>query len=378
VRQVQADELSGGSGDRDPRARFARTARPLLVALIAALLFGASIPASKRLLERLAPLELAGWLYLGAAAGTLPVVVRRRRERTAPVDARTLRRLAGAIVLGGIVGPVLVLLALRVSSGGSVGLLLNFEMVATALLGALLFQEHLGRAGAAGVAFAIGAGTLLSFAGGPPAWSSGLLVVGACIAWGFDNQLSAIIDGLSPWEIVFWKGLVAGGTNLLLARLQAPWTLATASVLAALLVGVFSYGASITLYVISSHALGATRAQSVFATAPFFGAALSFLLLGESLTGRHLAAGASFALGIALLLLDRHAHRHSHEALVHMHSHRHDDGHHDHRHPGQPDSLRHTHAHLHEKLTHSHAHLPDLHHRHRHDDPSARESADAS
>src|SRR5262249_55787943 len=158
-----------------------------------------SIPASKKLLQNVAPLELAGWLYLGAAAGCLPAVARTRRHRRIRVDSLTVRRLAWAIVFGGMAGPILVLLALRSSRGGSVGLLLNFEMVATALVGAFLFRERLGRAGVVGVAFALCAGTLLSLSGGRPGWTSGLLVLGACVAWGFDNQLTSVIDGMSTW-----------------------------------------------------------------------------------------------------------------------------------------------------------------------------------
>ncbi len=339
--------------------------QPLLLAILAALLFGASTPASKALHSELSPLQLAGLLYLGAALGTAPAAWSdRRKKRIRRVDAASVRRLAGAVLFGGIVGPVLVLLALRRSTSSSVALLLNLELAATALLGVLLFREHLGRAGWVGIATGLCAGALLSLDGGPPGPWAGILVLGACAAWGLDNHLTALIDGLTPAEATMWKGLVAGGTSLALGLLTDPLRAGGLHVSLALLLGVLSYGASIVLYVLSAQHLGATRAQVAFSSAPFLGAALSFVFLGEALLWRHVAAAALLIVGIALLFLDRHEHEHAHEALEHVHSHRHDDGHHDHAHPGLPPSTRHTHAHSHERMTHTHRHLPDLHHRH--------------
>ncbi len=341
--------------------------QPLLLALLAALLFGASTPASKALLGDLSPVQLAGLLYLGAALGTAPAAWRdRRTKRHARIDGRNLARLAGAVLFGGVAGPVLVLLALRSSTSSSVALLLNLEMGATAALGVLLFREHIGTLGWLGIASGLAAGVLLCFGGGLPGLSAGLLVAGACVAWGLDNHLTALIDGLTPAEATAWKGLVAGSVNLALGialqPLQGSWT----HVLLALGIGVLSYGASILLYVLSAQHLGATRAQVAFSSSPFLGAGLSFVFLGEPALWRHAAAAALLLAGIALLLVDKHEHAHVHEALEHVHSHRHDDGHHDHVHPGLPPSTRHTHAHSHARLTHSHRHLPDIHHRHSH------------
>lgn len=341
---------------------------PLLLAVLAALFFGASTPASKVLLGELSPLQLAGLLYLGAALGTAPLAWRERRtKRAGRVDARNKLLLAGAVLFGGIVGPVLLLFALRSSTSSSVALLLNLEMGVTALLGVLIFREHVGRVGWIGIATGLVAGILLTSGGGLPGIRAGALVLGACAAWGLDNHLTALIDGMTPAEATTWKGLVAGGVNLALGLALEPFSAAGLDVLFALVLGVFAYGASIVLYVLSAQHLGATRAQVAFSSAPFLGAGLSFLFLGESLLWRHLAAAPLLLLGIVLLILDRHEHEHTHGAEEHVHSHRHDDHHHhDHQHPGLAASTRHTHAHRHGAATHSHRHLPDLHHRHSH------------
>ena len=340
---------------------------PLAMALVAALLFGASTPASKLLLRDLTPSQLAGLLYLGAALATGPLARRDRSKRAKrPLDRRSAWRLAGAVLLGGLVGPVLVLLALRSASSASVALLLNLETAATAALGVLLFRERMGACGWLGVATGLAAAALLAGGSGLPGVRAGMLVALACLAWGLDNHWTALIDGLGPAETTTCKGLVAGAANLLLglalAPLQASWT----TIGGALVVGALSYGASIVLYVLASHHLGATRAQVAFSSAPFLGAGLSFLLLGEPCGPRHGWAGALLAVGVVLLFLDRHEHTHTHPALEHVHSHRHDDGHHDHVHPGLPPGTRHTHLHRHEERVHRHRHLPDLHPRHTH------------
>src|SRR5262249_40995593 len=153
----------------------------------------------------------------------------------------------------------------------------------------------------------------------------------------------------------------AGATNLAIGVAVDPLAASWSVVVAALLVGSLSYGASIVLYIASAQQLGATRAQAVFASAPFVGAALSFALLGERVGLGHAVAAALLAVSIAALFRSRHGHPHVHEALEHIHSHRHDDGHHPHTHPGLPANVRHSHRHRHEHLVHAHPHWPDVH-----------------
>lgn len=337
------------------------------LAVAAAVLFGLSTPASKLLLEGLEPFQLAGLLYLGAAAGTLPVVLLERRRGTRLVlDRANARRLGGAVCFGGIFGPVLLLFGLRLTLAGSVSLLLNLEMVATALLGVLWFREPLERSGWLGITGVVLAGALLAGQGGWPGLLAALLVAGACFCWGLDNHWTALIDGITPARSTLVKGAVAGLTNLAIGLSVAPLAASSLQLVAAGLVGVLSYGASITFYIMAAQQLGATRAQAVFASAPFVGALLSFAFLDEGFGMLHALASAILAASIAILLRGHHEHAHTHAALEHVHSHRHDDGHHLHSHDGLPASERHTHRHRHEPMRHSHPHWPDLHHRHRH------------
>jgi drug/metabolite transporter (DMT)-like permease len=343
-----------------------KAARPLALAVLAAALFGAGVPASKSLLAGLTPFQLAGLLYLGAALGVAPAAVRSGGLRLPSARDRGRLRLAGAVAAGGVCGPLLLLFGLRLAGAASVSLWLSFEIAATALVGVLFFRDRIGVRGAAGVLCALAGAALLGAREGASGIAAGGLVLAACACWGLDNQLTALIDSIRPSQIAFWKGLVAGAVNLAIGLASAPLAVSAAQIAAAIGVGTLAYGASIALLISASQSLGATRAQSVFASAPFFGAGFAMLFLGEPLGAAHLAAALSFAAGAALLSLDQHAHSHAHPAHEHEHAHRHDDGHHDHPHPDLPRSLWHTHRHRHEPSVHRHPHWPDLHHRHEH------------
>lgn len=337
---------------------------PVAVALLSAALFGAATPASKFLLRHLEPFALAGLLYLGAALAVAPMALRGRAWK---LDRKNALRLGGAVIFGGVLGPVLLLLGLRLASAASVSMWLNLEMVATAVLGVLLFRDYLGRWGWLGAAGVVLAGTVLSYEEGTAGPGAGLLVAASCVCWGLDNHLTALIDGITPTQSTLCKGLVAGSVNLAIGLLLAPFDATTGTVGLALLVGGLSYGASIALYITAAQQMGATRAQMLFASAPFFGVTFAALALAEPLSVGQLAAGALLIGSLVLLFRDRHSHQHVHVACAHEHMHRHDDGHHTHVHPGLPASTRHSHAHEHERIVHSHPHWPDLHHRHDHE-----------
>jgi len=340
---------------------------PIVMALLAAALFGAATPASKWLLAALTPFQLAGLLYLGGGVGTAPAAWRDGGLRLPPrTDRKNRIRLGGAVVIGGVLGPILLLTGLHLASAASVSLWLNLELAATAVLGAAFFRDHLGPAGWLGALLSLTASVLLSSAAGPAGLGAGGLVFLACVCWGLDNHLTALIDSMTPSQIAFWKGVVAGSVNLGVGLSCAPLRVGLFILSAALLVGACSCGASIILYVASAQRLGATRAQIVFSSAPFIGIALSATVLHESLSITHLVSAALFVAAIALLLLERHVHVHVHEALGHEHVHSHDDGHHNHDHAGLPATVCHTHRHEHEPMVHAHKHWPDLFHRHGH------------
>ncbi|MEQ1683674.1 MAG: EamA family transporter [Burkholderiaceae bacterium] len=341
----------------------------IVSALGAAVLFGAGTPFAKLLLAHTGPWLLAALLYLGSGLGLW--AWRRLRGAAAVRASRSEWGWLGAATLcGGVIGPVLLMSGLAGMPATSASLLLNAEAVLTALLAWFVFKENFDRRIALGMV-AIVAGALVLSWPGDAALAAGwpaLAVLGACLAWAIDNNLTRKVSLTDASFIAMLKGLAAGATNLALAlSLGAAWP-SPGTVPAAALLGFLSYGASLVLFVIALRHLGTARTGAYFSVAPFFGALLAIVLLGEPVTAPLLAAGALMALGVWLHLTEQHAHDHEHTALEHAHEHRHDE-HHQHAH--EPEcaidrSTRHSHAHRHLPMKHSHGHFPDGHHRHEH------------
>jgi drug/metabolite transporter (DMT)-like permease len=339
----------------------------VLLAFLSACLFGAAAPLGKALLPAFSPFQLAGMLYLGAALGVSPFAFRGKRQPFSwHSDRKNIRRLSLAILCGGIIAPLFLLQGLVAASAASVSLWLPLELVATAILGVLFFRDHLGKNGWLGMIGIVVASILLSLNESISGPKSGLLILTACVCWGIDNNLTALIDNISPAQSTFWKGLVAGIVNLSIGLLIQPFRGTEFLIGAALGVGALSYGASIVLYITAAQNVGASRAQMFFATSPFFGVAFSTLLLGESISVVQWIAASVILGSLVLVYYDKHAHQHTHDTIEHKHGHRHDDDHHNHKHPEKNEIAAHFHHHWHDPLAHSHPHWPDLHHRHDH------------
>jgi len=339
----------------------------VMAALGASLLFGGGTPLAKGLLASVDPWLLAGLLYLGSGAG----LALYRLVHHSPAEKLPLKEwgwLAGAIFAGGVVGPVLLMFGLTGMPASGASLLLNAEGVLTALLAWFVFRENFDRRIALGM-IAIVAGALVLGLPGEARFSTlwpALAVVGACLAWGIDNNLTRKVSLADATWIAMIKGLAAGSVNLALAFwLGAVWPPLPA-LGGALLVGWLAYGVSLALFVVGLRHLGTARTGAYFSVAPFFGAVLAIPLLGEPISARLLIAAALMALGVWLHLTEQHRHPHTHEPMEHEHEHEHD-AHHQHPHNEPiPTGAKHRHQHRHEPLTHGHAHFPDSHHRHSH------------
>ena len=331
----------------------------------AAVLFGISAPLASRLTDDMGAFTLAGLLYIGAAIAVIPFVGRTPPTRHA---VRTsLPNLSLAVILGGAVGPVLLAAGLGILPAATSSLLLNLELVFTTIVASLVFHEHLGRNIIAGTALVVVGSIALTWSGNPEFRWGAILIAGACLCWAIDNSTTAALDQIIPSHITLAKGVIAGGTNLIIG-LSLTGIPSPEPILAALVIGGFGYGASITLWVAGARDLGAARGQLIFATAPFIGALVAWNVLGEPITTRELMAFLVAATGVAFVLGSDHEHEHQHQPSPHTHDHTHDQ-HHDHHHDPQDESVRserHTHRHAHPHVIHRHPHLPDLHHRHEH------------
>ena len=334
--------------------------------LCAAVLFGASAPVSKLLLDDVGAQMLAGLLYLGAFLAVAPFVRTRGRRGEASLRRADVPRLAGVVVAGGIVAPVLLMLGLERVSGIAGSLLLNLEGPLTLLVGIVVVHEYLGRRAAlgSGVIFAGSALIGLQGPGGNVDALGGALIVAACLGWAIDNNLTQKLSIRDPFQIVAVKAGVASVVNIGLALARGETLPGRGVLLGALALGACAYGISILLDAYALRALGAAREAAVFATAPFAGALLAVPLLAERWTTGDLLATAAMAVGVILLVGARHEHEHVHEPLLHDHRHVHDE-HHQHEHDDALDGAElHSHLHRHDPLVHAHPHVSDVHHHH--------------
>lgn len=342
-----------------------------LLALAAAILFGASIPFAKLLLGAIGTTTLAGLLYLGAGLGVgLLLAVRtsfKIRRTEAPLATADWPWLGAVVIAGGVIGPILLMAGLQTTPATSAALLLNLESFFTLLIAWLIFHESIERRIALGALTILTGAVILSWQGpiGAPRWSA-LAVIGACLAWAIDNNLTRKLAIADPLVIVTVKGWVAGPITLSLAASLGEDFPPVSLAVAASGIGAIGYGGSLIAFVLALRRLGAARTGAYFATAPFMGAALAILLLHEPLTPQVLLAALLMGIGVYLHLTERHDHLHSHDPLVHAHRHTHD-AHHQHAHqPDDPPGEPHAHAHAHASIQHAHPHYPDIHHRHRH------------
>ena len=354
----------------------------ILYAIAAAALFGASTPFAKLLLGTMPPVLLAGLLYLGSGVGLFALRFCRqslwrqsstRSDREAALPRSQWPWLAGAVLFGGVLGPMLLMLGLSRTTAASSSLLLNFEGVFTALLAWFVFRENFDARIALGMLAIVAGGIVLSWQpqGGLSLSTGTLFVIAACACWGVDNNLTQKVSASDPFQIASIKGLVAGSVNLSIAvSLGASWPPLRVLV-GALVVGFFGYGLSLACFVLALRHIGTARTGAYFSLAPFVGALVSLPLLHEPVQNVFWLAAALMGIGVWLHLTEKHEHAHRHEPLQHSHSHVHDE-HHQHEHLAGVDSTEpHTHEHSHDPLTHSHAHFPDIHHRHGHQTDTA-------
>ena len=257
----------------------------MLYAIAAAILFGAAIPLCKWLGVDWPEVLLAGALYLSCGIGLLLLrLFVKKGESLKKVD---LPNLAGVVFFGGIAAPVALLYGLNFTTGYAGALLVNLETVFTTLLAVTLFGAKLPRRDLVAVIVLTLAAATVSLGSTQDKLAThpvlgAVLVALACLGWGLDNNFTQRISQRDPLQIAGVKGLVAGIVNLTigLSLGQRP-PIDTKNLIVAALVGLFSYGASIALFVVALRRLGAPKTSALFALAPVTGVVVAWLMLSE-------------------------------------------------------------------------------------------------
>lgn len=340
-------------------------------ALAAAALFGASTPLAKLLVGDVSPALLGGLLYLGSGVGlALFRILRSRAWTSSGLAAGEWPWFMGAIVFGGVLGPVALMYGLTLVSGSEAALMLNLESVLTAVLAWVVFKENADRRIVLGMVAIVAGGLVLSWQNGSSGSASvkGLAAISvACLCWAIDNNLTRKVSASDSLFIASTKGLLAGLVNCVVALGLGGASLPDLPTsLSALAVGLLGYGISLVFFILALRGLGAARTGAYFSTAPFIGAAVSLLLFNEPATGLFWVAAFLMGLGVWLHITETHEHEHTHDPLEHSHAHTHDT-HHQHQHGAELDmTTPHSHWHRHAAVRHVHPHYPDSHHQHRH------------
>ncbi|MFZ2959812.1 MAG: EamA family transporter [Candidatus Ozemobacteraceae bacterium] len=339
-------------------------------AILAAILFGSTTPIAKVLISEMSPVTLAAMFYLGSGIGLMIArAIRNSSKDEAPIGKGDYPWLAGAVVFGGVFGPILLMVGLKTSTASTTSLLLNLEGVFTALIAWLAFRENYDKRIAIGMLLIVIGSLVLSWqenSGAILSWGA-IAIIGACLCWGIDNNLTQKVSCRDPFQVASIKGLVAGCVNLSISVVLGLSQPAPEKAFIAMIVGFLGYGLSLAFFVMALRHIGTARTGAYFSLAPFWGMLMSVAFLQDEVTVQLLTAGAFMAGGMWIHLTESHEHAHHHEKMSHDHRHTHDE-HHNHTHDRQVEpGSEHSHDHVHGKLVHEHPHFPDTHHRHSHD-----------
>lgn len=277
----------------------------ILLAVLAAALYAISTPVSKVMLQLVPPTMVAAFLYLGAGIGVGAMMLVRGKRTKASTEERLHRRdvpYAAAMVTLDIIAPILMMYGLKTCSAANTSLLNNFEIVATAIIALLFFSEAVGRRLWMAIALVTVASILLSLddssLGEALTFSSGsLLVLGATVCWGLENNCTRQIADRDPMQIVTIKGFGSGLGALAIAIAIGEHLPQWQHLAIILLLGYVAYGLSIYFYTYAQRTIGAAKTSTYYALAPFIGALLSIVMLGEPITLLFVIASAIMAAG---------------------------------------------------------------------------------
>ncbi len=280
-----------------------------IYALLAAALYAVNIPLSKLILQYAAPTITAAFLYLGAGLGLLLWGSLEKLLRPKAKQARLTKKelpYTVAMVVLDIIAPILLMFGITRTNSANVSLLNNFEIVATSVIALIIFKEVISRRLWLAILMVTLASIILSFEGkGAFTLNEGsLLVLGACVCWGFENNCTKRISHKSSTEIVVIKGCFSGLGSLCIALLLGERLPEMIWILAILGLGFVAYGLSIKFYIMAQQHLGAAKTSAFYSVSPFLGVAFSMILLKEQPGMQFYLAMAVMAAATVIMIRD--------------------------------------------------------------------------
>mgnify|MGYP000956891384 CR=1 FL=1 len=310
--------------------------KPIFFAILAAALYAISSPVSKLLLREVPPTLMASFLYLGAGLGMSIIDLIRYKKHKGKTEAKLTKQelpyTIGMVALD-VAAPIFLMIGLTMASAANVSLLNNFEIVATSLIALIIFKEPIGKRlwGAillitiSSIILSIEDVSSFSFSFGS------VFVLLASICWGLENNCTRKLSVKDPLQVVIIKGFGSGIGSLIIALILGEKANNISFIIAALILGFFSYGLSIFFYIYAQRDLGAAKTSAYYAVSPFIGVGLSLIIFREIPTPLFIIALSIMIIGMYFASTEEHNHKHKHHhaAIIHRHSHSRD-GHRNH------------------------------------------------
>lgn len=289
-------------------------------AIVSAVLFGISSTLNKIALENVNPFLIAALIYF--IGGVFLFVVRlsplNKRvlslletptETETKISSHDYATLGFVILSGAVVAPVLLLYGLAATTAINTALLLNAESLLTVLIALAFLKERGAKKDYLGIVLLLVGVVFLTTSGEFQKLTltsqimGNLLIVGACLFWSIDNNLSKFLS--KKRDIILITGLKCfiGGSILLATAfpLGISFNVPLISLPYLLSVGAFSIAFSILLFLFALREIGSMRTGVVFSTSSLFGAVFAFAVLRESFTLMQLLAGLVMLLGVYVL-----------------------------------------------------------------------------
>lgn len=287
----------------------------ILLALLAAMLFGVGTPLVKLWFGGVDPILLAALISFGSGVSVAPVAPR-ACVKFAPLLRRENRWwFASSLLLGGIAAPFFIVWGIEHASGTTAALLLNLEAAFTSLIAWHFAKEHVSRRMVLGIAALTAGGVLLSgheVGGAEYRPLADLAIAATCLCWAIDNNCTARLKNVQPVQFTFWKGVTSGMVLLAVALARRTPMMEFPLAAKAIALGSCCYGWALLTFVMAIQRMGAGRTSAFFATAPFIGAVLSLVLLHEPVSLPLVAAAVLMGGGVLALLTDPHQHSGGH------------------------------------------------------------------
>jgi len=288
-------------------------------AVVSAVLFGINSTLNKITLQNVHPTVVAGMIYFiggvflfGIHASPLCkriLALFETPESETKIASRDFRILAFVILCGSIIAPLLLLNGLSETTAINASLLLNAESLFTVLIAVAFLKERGTRREYLSILILLIGVVFVTTNGEFQRLSltenilGNLLIIGACLFWGIDNNLSRFLS--KKRDIILVTGLKCfiGGLALLTISflLGIDFSLPLISIPYLLSVGTLSIAFSILLFLFALRKIGSMRTGVIYSTSSLFGAVLAFAVLRESLTPIQLIAGLVMLLGVYVL-----------------------------------------------------------------------------